>query len=46
MATERNIEVLRRWLKFADAGFSGDFEEFVNRGYAGHLSGRIHMDLP
>jgi predicted ester cyclase len=46
MATEQNIAVLRRWLQFADAGFSGDFGEFISRDYSGHLSGRIHMDLP
>jgi predicted ester cyclase len=46
MAADRNIALLVRWLKFADAGFNGDFEEFISPGYAGHLSGRIHMDLP
>lgn len=46
MTTERNIAVLRRWLGFADAGFRGDFGEFISPGYSGHLSGRIHMDLP
>ena len=30
----------------ADAGFVGDFEEFFTPDYAGHVSGRIHMDLP
>ena len=30
----------------ADGGFAGDFGEFFTADYAGHLSGRIHMDLP
>ncbi|MBS0396785.1 MAG: GNAT family N-acetyltransferase, partial [Proteobacteria bacterium] len=40
-----HVALLRRWLAFADAGFAGDFGEFFTPGYAGHLSGRIHMDL-
>jgi predicted ester cyclase len=43
---DANIALLLRWLAFADAGFHGDFAEFISRSYAGHLSGRIHMDLP
>lgn len=46
MATEQNIALLRGWLQFADAGFEGDFGEFISADYSGHLSGRIHMDLP
>jgi predicted ester cyclase len=46
MATEQNVALLRRWLQFADAGFEGDFGEFISHDYSGHLSGRIHMDLP
>ena len=42
---EANLRLIRRWLKFADAGFAGDFGEFLQPDYAGHLSGRIHMDL-
>jgi predicted ester cyclase len=45
MAVDGNLKLLRRWLAFADAGFGGDFGEFFTPGYAGHLSGRIHMDL-
>lgn len=37
--------LIRRWLKMADGGFVGDFGEFFTSDYAGHLSGRIHMDL-
>jgi len=37
--------LIRRWLKMADGGFAGDFGEFFTSDYAGHLSGRIHMDL-
>ena len=45
MPVDENLALLRRWLAFADAGFSGDFGEFFTPAYAGHLSGRIHMDL-
>jgi len=45
MAVDGHLMLLRRWLAFADAGFGGDFGEFFAPGYAGHLSGRIHMDL-
>ena len=40
-----STELIRRWLRMADAGFEGDFAEFFTEDYAGHLSGRIHMDL-
>jgi predicted ester cyclase len=39
------LDLIRRWLRMADAGFEGDFGEFFTDDYAGHLSGRIHMDL-
>lgn len=45
MSVDQNLTLLRRWLAFADAGFEGDFGEFFTPTYAGHLSGRIHMDL-
>lgn len=40
------LELIRRWLRMADAGFDRDFGEFFSADYAGHVSGRIHMDLP
>ena len=40
-----HLAFIRRWLAFADAGFAGDFAPFFTPDYAGHLSGRIHMDL-
>lgn len=41
-----HADLIRRWLKMADTGFAGDFGEFFTGDYAGHLSGRIHSDLP
>jgi predicted ester cyclase len=45
MTTPRHLDLVRRWLRMADAGFAGDFGEFFTDDYAGHVSGRIHMDL-
>ena len=45
MTTDRHPELIRRWLRMADAGFAGDFDEFFTPDYVGHLSGRMHMDL-
>ena len=42
---DQNIALIRRWLRMADGGFTGDFGEFFTADYAGHVSGRIHMDL-
>lgn len=46
MSTAQNIDLIRRWLQMADAGFDGNFDEFFTPDYAGHVSGRMHMDLP
>jgi predicted ester cyclase len=45
MASAEHIDLIRRWLGMADAGFRGDFAEYFTADYAGHVSGRIHMDL-
>jgi predicted ester cyclase len=45
MSELEHTALIRRWLKMADGGFVGDFDEFFTSDYAGHLSGRIHMDL-
>ena len=45
MTVERHTDLIRRWLRMADGGFVGDFGEFFTPDYAGHVSGRIHMDL-
>jgi predicted ester cyclase len=34
--------VIRRWIQFADAGFDGDFLQFVSPDYVGHLSTDTH----
>jgi predicted ester cyclase len=46
MGPAEYTDLIRRWLRMADGGFVGDFGEFFTADYAGHLSGRIHMDLP
>ncbi len=45
MQTERNKELVRRWIAFVDAGFPGSFDEFIAPDYVGHLGG-TQMDLP
>jgi hypothetical protein len=45
MNSDENKQLIRRWLEMADTGFSGNFGEFFTPDYAGHLTGRIHMDL-
>ena len=41
--TERNKELIRRWIAFADSGFPGAFEDFIAADYIGHL-GDTAMD--
>jgi predicted ester cyclase len=38
MELEANKELIRRWLAFADDGFSGHFDTFIVPEYVGHLS--------
>ena len=44
MDTDRNRELIRRWLAFGEAGFNGDFDEFIARHYVGHIGGGNDMD--
>ena len=45
MSTETNLATVRRWIAMAAAGFAGDFLEVFTPDYAGHLAGRIDLDL-
>jgi len=45
LSIDQNVALIRRWLDMADGGFMGEFGEFFTPDYAGHVSGRIHMDL-
>jgi steroid delta-isomerase-like uncharacterized protein len=37
-------DLIRRWLAFAEAGFDGDFDTYIDPGYVGHLSSGTTMD--
>ena len=41
--TEKNKDLIRRWIAFANAGFVGSFGDFVAADYLGHL-GAATMD--
>ena len=45
MSTEsdRNKQLIRRWIEFSNAGFPGSFDEFISHDYVGHL-GATTMD--
>ncbi|MBS0376755.1 MAG: ester cyclase [Proteobacteria bacterium] len=45
MSVAAHEALIRRWIALADRGFDGDFGEFFVPDYAGHVSGRLHMDL-
>ena len=45
MSTADNLATLRRWIAIADAGFAGDFLDVFAPDYAGHIAGRVHLDL-
>jgi predicted ester cyclase len=42
---ERNKELVRHWLEFADSGFTGKFEDFLTADYIGHLPDRAAFGL-
>lgn len=46
MGAAENIDLIRGWIRMADEGFTGDFGKFFTPDYKGHVSGRMHMDLP
>ena len=39
MPADQNKELIRRWIAFADAGFRGDFGDYIAVDYVGHLGG-------
>ena len=41
--TDRNKELIRRWIAFANAGFAGRFDRFIAADYIGH-AGAAAMD--
>jgi len=41
--SDRNKELIRRWIAFANAGFAGSFDQFVAADYIGHM-GAATMD--
>ena len=42
--TDNNKDLIRRWIAFANAGFAGNFDQFIAADYIGHL-GAATMDL-
>ena len=45
VAVAANKTLIRRWLAFGEAGFNGDFDQFIARDYARCLSGKREMDF-
>jgi predicted ester cyclase len=45
MVNDDNLATLHRWIAMADAGFQGDFLDIFTPDYAGHIAGRVHLDL-
>lgn len=45
MNPDDNEALIRRWLRMGEQGFSGDFNEFFQPDYAGHLSGGTPQTL-
>jgi len=39
--TDRNKELIRRWIAFANAGFAGSFDQFIAADYVGHLGATV-----
>jgi steroid delta-isomerase-like uncharacterized protein len=35
--TDRNKELIRQWIAFANAGFAGSFDPFIAADYIGHM---------
>ena len=40
---EEHKDLIRRWIAFSNAGFTGTFDQFISAEYIGHL-GAIRMD--
>jgi predicted ester cyclase len=41
--TDKNKDLIRRWIAFSNAGFAGSFDQFIAADYVGHL-GATAMD--
>ena len=41
--TDKNKDLIRRWIAFANEGFGGSFDQFIAPDYVGHL-GATEMD--
>jgi steroid delta-isomerase-like uncharacterized protein len=41
--SEKNKDLIRRWIAFGNTGFAGGFEQFISDNYIGHL-GATTMD--
>src|SRR5262245_3699619 len=39
MGASDNQQLIRRWIAFANAGFDGNFDDFIAPGYVGHAGG-------
>jgi hypothetical protein len=37
MTPDQNTDLVRRWIAFAEAGFRGNFDEFIAADCVGHL---------
>ena len=42
---EAGKDLIRRWLKMGEGGFTGDFSEYFTQDYQGHLSGEAPQSL-
>ena len=38
---QENKDLIRRWIAFSNAGFSGSFDQFISHDYVGHVSGTV-----
>jgi steroid delta-isomerase-like uncharacterized protein len=41
--TEKNKELIRRWIAFSNRGFAGRFDDYIAADYIGHL-GALRVD--
>lgn len=48
MTQDRNKDLIRRWIAFANSGFAGNLDEFIAPDYVGHVGGstmdRLELD--
>ncbi len=43
LGTDKNKDLVRRWIAFANTGFAGKFDQFIAADYLGHM-GATTMD--